>query len=129
VIIVAVVAVLAVGVGIIFLVRPEPKANSGAVGTAKMPPHAAITTIQELTSASPAVQHRALTPELNSVLSKGRLFPAGTTFTSDSGSWHQSGNYANVTGTIDQPGSPPVKVEIGLVLREGHWLVTFEGQL
>jgi hypothetical protein len=72
--------------------------------------------------------HRALTPELDSFLPKGQLFPAGTTFTAKPGSWHQVGAYANVTGALRMPGKSPVKAEIGLVHRGGHWLVTSEAR-
>ena len=68
----------------------------------------------------------ALTPELNASLPPGRMFPAGTTFTVKQGSWHQSGAYANVSGTLQMPGAAPEPAEIGLVHRDGRWLVTFE---
>jgi hypothetical protein len=71
----------------------------------------------------------ALTPELSAVLPAGQLFPAGTTFAMASGTWHQSGAYANVTGTISEPGQPRRQAEIGLVLRHGHWLITFETRM
>lgn len=99
------------------------QANGGAA------PPLAITTIRRLTSASAAVERTALTPELNSVLPPRRLFPEGTIFAPSSGSWHQSGAYANVTGTIREPGRPAERVKIGLMLRHGQWFVTFEGLL
>jgi hypothetical protein len=68
----------------------------------------------------------ALTPELNASLPPGRMFPAGTTFTVKQGSWHQAGAYANVSGTLQMPGSASELAEIGLVHRNGSWLVTFE---
>jgi hypothetical protein len=68
----------------------------------------------------------ALTPELNESLPPGRTFPAGTTFTIRQGSWHQAGAYANVSGTLQMPGRAPEPTEIGLVHRNGRWLVTFE---
>ena len=68
----------------------------------------------------------ALTPELNASLPPGRMFPAGTTFTVKQGSWHQAGAYANVSGILQMPGSASESAEIGLVHRNGGWLVTFE---
>jgi hypothetical protein len=102
--------------------------SSQAKGSAAAP-SLAITTIRRLTSADAAVERSALTPELNSVLPPGRLFPAGTVFTPSSASWRQSGAYANATGTIREPDRSAEQVEIGLVLRHGQWFVTFEGQL
>lgn len=73
----------------------------------------------------------ALTPELNAALPHGgeRLFSAGSTFTPNAASWHQAGAYANLTGTLREPGKAPTKAEIGFVYRHGRWLVTFEGAL
>jgi hypothetical protein len=68
----------------------------------------------------------ALTPELNASLPPGRMFPAGTTFTVKQGTWHEAGAYANVSGTLQMPGHAPEPAEIGLVYRNGRWLVTFE---
>lgn len=68
-----------------------------------------------------------MTPELNIALAPGRLFPAGTTFTVQPGTWNQAGAYANVTGTLRVPGKPAASTEIGLVRRGSRWLVTFEG--
>src|SRR5690242_2177529 len=72
---------------------------------------------------------QALTPSLNAALSHGseRLFPAGSTFKTSAGAWHQTGNYANVTGLLHEPGKAAAKAEIGFVIRHGRWLVTFEG--
>jgi len=67
-----------------------------------------------------------LTPELNASLPPGRIFPAGTTFTVKQGSWHQAGAYANVSGILQMPGRAPELSEVGLVHRNGRWLVTFE---
>jgi len=71
-------------------------------------------------------RHQALTPELNALLPKGRLFPAGTMFAAKPGSWRQAGDYANVRGVLPVPGTSPADAEIGLVQRHGRWLVTFE---
>jgi hypothetical protein len=73
----------------------------------------------------------ALTPELDAALPDGgrRLFPAGSMFTPSTGGWHQADAYANVTGTLREPGKAPAKAEIGLVNRHGRWLVTFEGAM
>jgi hypothetical protein len=68
----------------------------------------------------------ALTPELNASLPPGRMFPAGTTFMVKQGTWHEAGAYANVSGTLRMPGDAPEPAEIGLVHRNGRWLVTFE---
>jgi hypothetical protein len=128
VLIAALIAVVVLSAGAALLLRHKPQATS-RTGGAGTPPAAAITTIQRLTSANAATQRSVLTPELNSVLPSGRLFPVGTRFTAGPGSWHRSGVFANVTGTIHTSGHAPVRVEIGLVLRRGHWLVTFEEQL
>lgn len=125
-----VLAVLAAGAAV-FLMQRSARSTHAASSQASRSaaPRSAITTIRRLTSAGAAVERAALTPELNSVLPPGRLFPAGTIFTPSPGSWHQSGTYANVTGTIREPGRPAEQAEIGLVLRHGQWFVTFEGQL
>ena len=101
--------------------RPKTAQTGGA-------PSSAIAAIQRLTSASTPAEHQVLTPELDSLLPPGRLFPRGTTFSPSPHGWHQSGAYANITGTIRSPGRSAVTAEIGLVLRQGHWLVTFEEQ-
>jgi hypothetical protein len=70
-----------------------------------------------------------LTPELNAALPHGseRLFPAGSTFAPSAEGWHQTGAYANLTGTLREPGKAPAMAEIGFVNRRGRWLITFEG--
>jgi hypothetical protein len=73
-----------------------------------------------------AAGRTALTPELNSVLGHGRLFPPGTSFAPDPASWHQAGAYGNLTGMLRIPGRAPHLAEVGLVHRGSHWLVTFE---
>jgi hypothetical protein len=83
-------------------------------------------TVRLLLSAS---GHQAVTPELNSLLPPGRLFPTGATFSATPGGWHQAGAYATETGILHEPGKPSSRVEIGLVRRHGRWLITFEGQL
>jgi hypothetical protein len=95
----------------------RPAGADGAV------PPGAVSTARMLVSAS---GRETLTPELSSVLPPGRLFPPGTTFTVDPGSWLQSGAYAKVTGTLRVPGKKAEQAEIGLVRRGGRWLVTFE---
>jgi hypothetical protein len=87
-----------------------------------VPPQAAAA-VQLLASAR---GRTALTPELDASLPPGRMFPAGTTFTVKQGSWHQAGAYANVSGTLRMLGDAPEPAEIGLVHRNGRWLVTFE---
>jgi len=105
----------------------SPSARRGrAVSAPGSVPPAAASAVQLLVSAR---GRTALTPELNSVLRPGTLFPAGTTFTAKPGSWHQAGAYANVTGTLQIPGHAAERAEIGLVHRSGRWLVTFEGKL
>ena len=69
---------------------------------------------------------KALAPALAAVIPAGRPFPPGTTFTALPGSWQRTGSYANITGTLREPGHPPVRAEIGLVEQGGRWLVTFE---
>ena len=74
-----VLAVLAAGTTAFLLQRSAPSTqatSSQAKGSET--PTLAITTIRRLTSASASAQRSALTPELNSVLPPGRLFPAGT---------------------------------------------------
>jgi hypothetical protein len=97
--------------------KTERATEAGAV-----PPQAA-TTVQLLMSER---GRTALTPELNASLPLGRMFPAGTTFTVQQGSWHQAGAYANVSGTLQMPRRAPELAEVGLVDRNGRWLVTFE---
>jgi hypothetical protein len=89
-------------------------------------PGSAESTVRLLLSAR---GRQALTPELNAVLPHGssRLFPSGSTFTPGAGTWHQAGAYANVTGTLREPGKAGARAEIGFVDRRGRWLVTFEG--
>ena len=69
---------------------------------------------------------KALAPALAAVIPAGRPFPAGTTFTALPGSWQRTGSYANITGTLREPGQAPVRAEIGLMQQGGRWLVTFE---
>jgi hypothetical protein len=97
--------------------KPENATEAGA-----LPPQAGAT-VQLLVSAQ---GRTALTPELNASLPPGRMFPAGTTFTVQQGSWHQAGAYANVSGTLQVPRRAPELAEVGLVDRNGRWLVTFE---
>lgn len=100
--------------------RAQP--SGSAANSGDIPPGAQVP-IRLLVSAH---GRQALTPELNAFLPKGKLFPAGTTFTARPGSWHQAGGFANVSGVLRVPGTSPVNAEIGLVKRSGHWLVTFE---
>jgi hypothetical protein len=97
--------------------KPERPTEPGAI-----PPQAAAK-VQLLVSAR---GRTALTPELNASLHPGQMFPAGTTFTVQQGSWHQAGAYANVSGILRMPGHAPELAEVGLVHRNGRWLVTFE---
>jgi hypothetical protein len=93
-------------------------------------PAGALATVRQLASGTSATAQRAaLTPELAAQLPAGRLFPAGTVFAPDAGSWAQSGGYAHLTGLLTVPGQAPSRVEVGLMLRGTQWLVTFEGQL
>src|SRR5690242_13386329 len=75
-----------------------------AANTSSDIPNSAQAAVKLLVSAH---GRQALTPELNRLLRKGRLFPSGTTFTARPGSWHQAGAYANVTGVLREPGKPP----------------------
>ena len=97
--------------------KTESTAKAGKV------PQQAAAAVQLLMAAG---GRTALTPELNASLPPGRMFPAGTTFTIRQGSWHQAGAYANVSGTLRMPGDAPEPAEVGLVHRNGRWLVTFE---
>jgi hypothetical protein len=135
ILVIAVIVAAVIGGGAAFWLRHKDAetVRTTSSTTSTLPtggaPSSAITTIQELTSGgTAAAQRRAVTPELNSLLPAGRLFPAGTTFTPAPHSWHRSGAYANTSGTLKEPGQPAVPVEIGLVLRGGSWLVTFEEQ-
>ena len=133
---IALVAVLAVG-GVLVLrhggrththaaaASPGAQRERAASAPGSVPP-AAASAVRLLVSAK---GRTALTPELNSALRPGTLFPAGTTFTAKPGSWHQAGAYANMTGTLQIPGHAAERAEIGLARRSGRWLVTFEGKL
>ena len=94
-----------------------PKAQS-ATEPGEVPPQAAAA-VQLLMSAR---ERTALTPEFNASLPTGRMFPTGTTFTVDKGSWHQAGAYANVSGTLRMPGCAREPAEVGLMHRNGRWL-------
>jgi hypothetical protein len=122
-----VLVVAALGAVLVMRHRPRPAA-AAAVSTASSrhsdPPGAA-SAVRLLVSAG---GRAALTPEMNATLRPGRLFPVGTTFTARSGTWHQAGAYANVSGTLRVPGQPAASAEIGLVHRGRGWLVTFEEQ-
>jgi hypothetical protein len=95
-----------------------------SVSAGKPVPSGALSTVRLLMSAA---GRQALTPELNSGIAPGPLFPAGTSFTAQPDSWHQAGAYANLAGTLRIPGHSPAGVEVGLVRRGVRWLVTFEG--
>lgn len=112
------IAVLAIAAIVVVVLRSGSSARTG-----RNIPVSAQTAVRLLLSAR---GHQALTPELNALLPKGRLFPAGATFAAKPGSWHQAGDYANVRGVLRVPGTSPADAEIGLVQRHGRWLVTFE---
>jgi hypothetical protein len=78
-------------------VSAQAPASARAASSRRSVPPAAASAIRLLVSAR---GRSALTPELNTALSPGRLFPAGTMFTAMPGTWHQAGAYANVTGTL-----------------------------
>jgi hypothetical protein len=99
-------------------------ASTTSAGARDPIPAAAAAAVQLLVSAT---GHTALTPGLGASVGRGRLFPAGTTFTVQPGSWQQTGAYANLTGTVRVPGRAPDLAEVGLVRRGSRWLVTFEG--
>lgn len=125
-------AVIVVGgsaAGVLLLQHKEHRRGGLAVAAVRQRggvPSGAESTVRLLLSAR---GRQALTPELDAVLPSGsdRLFPAGSRFTPSAGSWHQAGGFANVTGSLRQPGKAPVTAEIGLVERHGRWLVSFEG--
>jgi hypothetical protein len=132
-VIVAVVLVLggALGAGALLLHQRHDSHASVTTSAARKPdgvPSGAQATVGLLLSAE---GRAALTPELRAALPHGnrRLFPAGSKFTPSKGGWQQAGAYANLTGTLREPGKAPVKAEIGFVDRHGKWLVTFEGTL
>jgi hypothetical protein len=122
---IAVALVVVLGAGAAVLAADRHSGRASAVSGAGAPP-TAIAAIRQLTSASAAVQRKAVTPELGSVLPVGRLFPPGTKFTPNPHGWQQSGAYAHITGTLREPGHAPTPAEIGLVRRGDRWLVTFE---
>jgi hypothetical protein len=121
-------AVLAVA-GMLIVPHFSRASVSTAVRVASAPrsaPPGAVSAVHVLVSAK---GRDVLAPELNAALGPGKLFPAGTTFIVQPGSWHQAGAYANVSGTLRLPGQAPEQAEIGLMDSHGRWLVTFEGQL
>ena len=115
------VTVIVLVIAVVVLVV-QRRAGAGSADGAQEPA-AARATIGLLVSAA---GRKALTPELDSVLDGGRLFPPGTTFSAEPGSWHQAGAFANVTGILRVPGRAAQVAEIGLMRRDGRWLVTFE---
>jgi hypothetical protein len=92
-------------------------------------PAAAAATARKLVTGTEAEQRSALTPALAAVLPAGALFPSGSTISLDSDSWEQSGEYANATGVLTEPGSAATPVAIGFVDSGDAWLVTFEEPL
>lgn len=112
-----------------FLLNRSSEAAAGASRVTGGAPPPALTTIGRLTSANVAAQRSAITPELASLLPAGRLFPKGTSFTPIPHGWHRSGAYASLIGVLREPGHGAARAEIGLMLRQGHWLVTFEERL
>jgi hypothetical protein len=128
---VAAVVAAGAGAGARLVLQKEPQSvrpSAVAVSASDAVPGGAQSAIRLLLSAQ---GRAALTPELSASLPQGsgRLFPVGSTFTPSTGSWHQAGGFANVTGTLREPGDAPVQAEIGFVERHGGWLVTFEGTL
>jgi hypothetical protein len=130
VMLIVVVAVAAVGSGLFFRYR-ESHIGGKAVAARNVGgavPAGAQSVVRLLFSPK---GRRALTPELKAALRPGQrgMFPAGSRFVISAGGWHRSGAYANVTGTLWQPGKARVRAEVGLVDRHGRWLVTFEETL
>lgn len=127
---VIVVAGAAAGVLLARHPRPAPARDRAAVTThvrAGGEPAPAKSTVRLLLSRR---GQQALTPELRRLQRRTgeRLFPAGSRFTPDAGSWRQAGDFANVTGMLREPGAAPVRAEIGLVNEHGRWLVAFAGR-
>lgn len=123
---ISVAAVAAIGVLVAvlaFVHQPVSKGPQAAALSARAVPAGASAAMRLLVSAR---GRSALTPELSAVLPAGRLFPAGTTFVPKPGTWHQAGAYANLTGTLREPGHRARIAEVGLVDRHGRWLITFE---
>jgi hypothetical protein len=100
------------------LYRPGKPVPAGAAAVAR-----------KLVTGTEAEQRAALTPALAAVLPAGAMFPSGSTISLDSDSWEQSGQYANATGMLTEPGSAPTPVAVGFVENGGAWLVTFEEPL
>jgi len=119
----SVAAVVAVGLVVAVLaVRHTPGTGTAAASSGAAPAGGAAA-VRLLLSAR---GRSALSPELNAVLPAGQLFPQGTTFTAAPGGWHRAGAYANLAGTLREPGRAAHRAEIGFVYRHGRWLVTFE---
>jgi hypothetical protein len=130
--VVLVVAVVAVLVWPGHLLRSSSSvrvAEPEAYGHGQPVPAGAAATVQRLGSGTEAEQHAALDPDLAASLPVGVLFPAGAVIALDSDSWEQTGQYANATGLLSEPGSAAKPVEIGFVDSAGTWLVTFEEAL
>jgi len=131
--IVGVIVVLAI-TGVVAWSYAKKRMNSPTVSskqsqlttTSNQIPKAAQTTCHLLVSGSPAQQLIVLAPAMASLIPSGTLFPPGSTIVLNATSWHQSANYANVTGTLSTPNQKDQQVEIGLVLQSGSWLVTSE---
>jgi hypothetical protein len=119
------VAVLVAAAAVAFLLHGGTTARQGSRTAGGDIPSSALASVRLLVSAH---GRQALTSELDAILSKGQLFPAGATFSPTPGSWHQVGAYANVTGTLRVPGQATAVAEIGLIDRAGRWLVTFEAR-
>jgi hypothetical protein len=107
-----------------------------AAGSTSVPPARVATASSEPAGARAVVQlllsahgRSVLTPELDAALPRGSLFPEGTAFAAEPRSWRQTGDFANVTGTLHEPGHSSQWVVIGLVHRGSRWLVTSEGSL
>ena len=135
---VAVVLVAAVAVAVVSLrhhassdpAHAAAAAATGRTSASRDTPAGAIAAVRRLTTGSSAAgQRAAVAPALTAELPPGRLFPAGTSFTPQAGSWAQSGDYAHLTGTLREPGAGPAQAEVGLMLSGGRWLVTFEERL
>jgi hypothetical protein len=135
----AAVAVIVVAVGLLvwpghLLSRSAPTAAptvpAGTTsGSGRPVPAAAAAVVRQLVTGDGRAQRAALDPVLAGALPQGEMFPSGSGVVLDARGWRQAGQYANVTGTLTEPGVAPTRVEIGFDDTSGSWLVTFEQAL
>ncbi len=87
-------------------------------------PAAAQSVASALTSPDAATADAALTPAAAAAAGAGPLFPARSTLTLNTKSWHQSGRFANAAATL-KSGTKTSAYEIGFLETPQGWRVTF----